>query len=134
LAADARLRDGLLAEAIANSWPSTKLGEVIQQRRGTAGQGGRRPDRPKNLDDAIDQIKRPTEAWRKRNDEVWSKPGCSLASLAGELQPEPAPEELVERLRDLPGLLEQLERQAQERAAEAKQVLRGLRTRLRCDR
>ena len=43
LAADAGLRDGLLEETIANSWPSTKLGEVIQQRRGTAGPGGRRP-------------------------------------------------------------------------------------------
>jgi hypothetical protein len=92
--------------AATDGWTSTRLGEEIHKGRGhSRSHAGRRPASPQSLLDLIVQIRQVYGELVKRNDAVWSQPGCSLTDLAAKLDPHQVSEELIESLEELRGPL-----------------------------
>lgn len=124
---DPALRQGLLAQALAQGWRSDELADAvvraIGKERALAVDGRGRPLAvPRTFDGVLRQQERAAKDFVNRAVNVWEKPDHSLLTKAAVMAIDDYTEERAARLRAHAELMDQLAQEARERAEEARQV------------
>jgi hypothetical protein len=121
-------RKELLDKTVTEGWTCEDLAYAIKNLddRPVKDQRGRPFRTPTDLDGAITQQLQSAEKWDCQYSRIWNKPDCSLATLAGKLQPNDVTDEHLRRAKELAGQLWQVARLAEDQAEKAEQVVKDL--------